>query len=259
MLGIVLAGGLGTRLLPLTAHDNKHNLTIFDKPMIYYPLQTLLSSGVTDLICVVGEHFGDKVMKIINYGFHDKFNSIFYVVQKGEGGIAAALKLAEPIAKHEDNIIVCLGDNIYEDIFDFHEILSNENHRKGDAHIFVKEVNDPERFGVVSLDISGKPINIIEKPKNPESNLAVTGLYIYPNNVFDIIKKLKPSGRGELEITDVNQYYLLKNKLRIEKFENIWTDAGTFESLYYANTLMAKKSYHKKHSKKFEKVLEVVS
>jgi glucose-1-phosphate thymidylyltransferase len=227
--------------------------------MIYYPLQTLLSSGVTDLVCVIGEHFGDKVMKIINHGFHDKFNSIFYVVQKGEGGIAAALKLAEPIAKNEDNIVVCLGDNIYEDIFNFNEILSENNHDFGDAHIFVKEVSDPQRFGVVNMDNNGNPISIVEKPQQPESNLAVTGLYIYPNNVFDIIKKLKPSARGELEISDVNQYYLSEKKLRIEKVEQIWTDAGTFSSLYYANTLMAKNAFSKKHNKKFEKVLEIVS
>ncbi len=219
--GIILAGGKGTRLLPLTKLTNKHLLPIFNQPMIEYPLATLLRGGVKDILIISGrEHAGDFIEYL---GSGKDYGAKFtYKVQEEAGGIAQALLLAEDFTG-DDNMTVILGDNIFEDNF-------NLNKLKEGARIFLKKVFDPKRFGVAQLN--GKLVTkIFEKPKNPPTSLAVTGLYQYNSKVFNIIKKLKPSKRGELEITDVNNAYIARGELRAEFVKGFWSDAGTFDSL----------------------------
>lgn len=228
MKGIILAGGSGSRLHPLTKVTNKHLLPIYDKPMIYYPLQTLLSAGIKDILIISGPgHAGDFV-NLLGSGkeFGIKLN---YEIQDEAGGIAQALGLAEDFANNE-SICVILGDNIYEDKLDI------SNFKEG-ARIFLKEVTNPQRFGVAEVR-DEKVIGIEEKPKVPKSNLVVTGLYIFDSKVFDIIKTLKPSSRGELEITDVNNYYVKEGKIDVKILKGYWSDAGTFESLFRASKLV---------------------
>ena len=234
MKGVVLAGGTGSRLFPLTKITNKHLLPIYDKPMIYYPIQTLVDAGIEDILLVTGgKNSGDFLRLLANgkeFGAH-----LHYTYQEGEGGIADALSLAERFAG-SDPICVILGDNIIESsiraaVEDF------RTHCKG-AKILLKEVQDAERFGVA--EIQGDRIaGIEEKPKKPKSNYAVTGIYMYDSSVFTKIKTLVPSGRGELEITDVNNAYICEGTLRFAFLEGWWTDAGTFESLRRATNLVA--------------------
>lgn len=223
MKGVILAGGKGTRLLPLTKITNKHLLPIFNKAMIEYPLKTLLQAGIKDILIVSGrEHAGDFIEYL---GSGSDYNANFtYRVQVEAGGIAQALLLAEDFADGKP-VTVILGDNIFEDNFES-EI---KNFKKG-AKVFLKEVSDPERFGVAILK-SKKVIKIVEKPKNPPTNFAVTGLYQYDSDVFDIIKKLKPSARGELEITDINNAYIKLNLMKAEMVSGFWSDAGVFDSM----------------------------
>ncbi len=230
MKGIILAGGTGSRLMPLTKVTNKHLLPVYNKPMIYYPLQALIDAGIKDILIVSGPgHAGDFVNLL---GSGKEFGvRLSYEVQDEAGGIAQALGLAEDFADDE-SVCVILGDNIFEDkieVIDFKE----------GARIFLKEVSDPQRFGVAEVSYE-KVLNIEEKPKEPKSNFAVTGLYIYDKKVFDIIKILKPSGRGELEITDVNNHYVKEDKMDAKKLKGYWTDAGTFDSLYRASELIRK-------------------
>lgn len=233
MKGVVLAGGTGSRLFPLTKVTNKHLLPIGQKPMIYYPIEKLLEADMKEILIVTGtEHMGDVVSLL---GSGKDFNCRFtYKVQDEAGGIAQALSLAENFAGG-DSITVILGDNVFEDSLKKHA----QNFKKG-ATLFVKEVADPERFGVAEIK-GTKIISIEEKPKQPKSNYAVTGIYMYDNKVFEYIKTLKPSKRGELEITDVNNYYIKDSNCRYEVFKGYWTDAGTFDSLYRANELVQKK------------------
>ncbi len=221
--GIILAGGKGTRLLPLTQLTNKHLLPIFNRAMIEYPLQTLLKSGIKEILIVSGrDHAGDFIEYL---GSGKDYGAKFsYKVQDEAGGIAQALLLAEDFADSKP-ITVILGDNIFEDNIN----KAVKNFRKG-ARIFLKEVNDPERFGVAIIK-NKKVSKILEKPKQAPSPYAVTGLYQYDANVFKIVKKLKPSGRGELEITDVNNAYIVKNQMQAEFVKGFWSDAGTFDSL----------------------------
>jgi len=223
MKGIILAGGKGTRLLPLTRVTNKHLLPIWNKAMIEYPLHTLLDAGITDILIISGrEHAGDFV-EYLGDGF-DYGANFSFKVQTEAGGIAHALSLAEDFT-NGDSMTVILGDNIFED--NFKKKIKNF---RGGAKVFLKKVPDPERFGVATL--KGKQITkIVEKPKKPESNFVTTGLYQFDNTVFDIIKKLKPSWRGELELTDVNNAYIKKNKLKAEFVDGFWSDAGTFDSM----------------------------
>ena len=234
MKGVVLAGGTGSRLFPLTKITNKHLLPIYDKPMIYYPLQTLVDAGVHDILIVTGGRNSGDFLRLLGNGkeFGGHFN---YTYQEGEGGIAEALGLAEHFA-HGERIAVVLGDNILEkSIADAVKgFLAQE---KG-ARILLKEVQDAERFGVAELD-GDKIVGIEEKPKHPKSNYAVTGIYMYDASVFDKIKTLKPSGRGELEITDVNNAYIREGTLSYSVLEGWWTDAGTFDSLRRATNLVA--------------------
>jgi len=233
--GIILAGGTGSRLFPLTKVTNKHLLPVGRKPMIYHPIEKLVQIGIEEILIVTGvEHMGDIVTLL---GSGKAFKCRFtYKVQDEAGGIAQALSLAENFAGN-DLLTVILGDNVFEDnLKPFAQAFDKQ--KKG-AKILIKEVGDPERFGVV--EISGKKvISIEEKPKKPKSNYAVTGIYFYDPAVFEIIQKLKPSRRGELEISDVNNVYLKKGLLSYEVISGWWTDAGTFESLERA-TLMVEK------------------
>ena len=235
MKGVILAGGLGTRLHPLTKITNKHLLPIYDRPMIYYPLQTLVDAGIDDILLVTGGNNAGDFLKLLGNGKEFGLKHLNYTYQEGEGGIAEALGLAEYFSEG-DSVIVILGDNIIEK--SIKTAVDTFKQQGGGAKILLKEVADPQRFGVAELD-GQKVVNIVEKPKQPKSNLIVTGVYMYDSEVFDIIKTLKPSGRHELEITDVNNRYIQDNKMTFEVLDGWWTDAGTFESLYRANSLAA--------------------
>jgi len=241
MKGIILAGGLGTRLYPLTKITNKHLLPIHDKPMIYYPLQTLVNAGICDILIVTGGNNAGDFLRLLGNGKEFGLKHINYTYQEGEGGIAAALSLAEYFADGE-KICVILGDNLIEtNILD--SIRAFDKQESG-ARILLKEVPEPQRFGVAEIR-EGKIIKIEEKPKSPTSNLAVIGIYMYDAHVFDIIRTLKPSARGEMEITDVNNEYLRRRTLSYGILEGWWTDAGTFESLLRASNLVAQNGANK--------------
>lgn len=230
MKGVILAGGTGSRLYPLTKVTNKHLLPVYDKPMIYYPMETLINAGIKEIMIVSGRghagHFLELLGSGVDFGVH-----FTYEIQEKAGGIAQALSLAEDFVDG-DSVTVILGDNIFQD-----NIKEDVRNFKNGAKIFLKEVPDAHRFGVAELN-GDKVKGIEEKPKQPKSNFAVTGLYIYDSGVFSAIKKLKPSGRGELEITDVNNYYVNKGAMEYGVLEGFWTDAGTFESLLRAGMLV---------------------
>ncbi|MFA6272541.1 MAG: sugar phosphate nucleotidyltransferase [Patescibacteria group bacterium] len=238
MKGIILAGGQATRLRPLTLVTNKHLLPVYDKPMIYYPLLTLANAGIKDIMIISGKGHAGHFLELLRSG--EEFGvRLSYGVQEEAGGIAQALALCRDFAD-EDKIAVILGDNIFEDNVAKQAALDFEQQEKG-AKIFLKEVPDPERFGVA--EISGdKILGIEEKPKSPKSSMAVVGLYMYDNQVWKVIENLKPSGRGELEITDVNNYYINQGTMTYEVLSGLWTDAGTFDSLYRANKIVAERN-----------------
>jgi len=237
--GIVLAGGLGTRLYPITKITNKHLMPVYNQPMVYYPIKTLVDAGVHEVLIVTGGNSAGDFLRILRNGEEFGLKHLDYRYQEGEGGIAAALSLAEHFAAG-DSICVILGDNIYENSL---ARSSAEFAKQGKgARIHLKQVENPQRFGVPVFE-DGRILRIEEKPKKPESNFAVTGLYMYDSSVFDIIRTLKPSGRGELEITDVNNAYIERNEMTWEVIEGWWSDAGTFDSLLRANILVA--SQHK--------------
>lgn len=232
MKGIILAGGTGSRLYPLTKVTNKHLLPVGKYPMIYYPIHKLKEAGIEEILVVTGvEHMGDVVTLL---GSGKEIGVRFtYKVQDEAGGIAQALNLAEHFVGN-DKCVVILGDNIFRK--DISEFVQNFERQGQGAKILIKSVNDPNRFGVAELS-GDKIVSIEEKPKNPKSTFAVTGIYMYDNEVFDIVKTLKPSGRGELEITDVNNEYIKRQTLTYDILDGWWTDAGTFESLVRANEL----------------------
>ena len=238
MKGVILAGGLGTRLYPLTKVTNKHLLPVYNKPMIFYPIDTLVRAGITDILVVTGGPHCGHFMSILKNGQELGIKHLEYAYQEDEGGIAHALSLAENFAEG-DNITVMLGDNTSDS--DISQAVKNFSEG---ALIFLKEVSDPERFGIATFDSndSSKIIKITEKPQNPDSKWAVTGVYIYDNKVFNFIKQIKPSKRGELEITDVNNMYIEKGQLRWSELSGYWWDAGTFETLLEANNYWAKKA-----------------
>ena len=231
MKGIILAGGNGTRLRPMTNILNKSLLPVYNKPMIMYPLQTLKSLGCEEIMIVSGRENAGQIMNLLGAGFEWDI-ALTYRVQEKAGGIAQALGICRSFAG-DDDIAVCLGDNIFEEEFDYLEF------NKG-AHIFLKPVPDPERFGVAEVTFN-EVTNIEEKPTKPKSDLCVTGLYIYDNQVWDIIDNLKPSGRGELEITDVNNEYVKRNNMTYTKVDGFWCDAGTPDSLAVATSLIRNK------------------
>ncbi len=235
MKGVVLAGGTGSRLFPLTKITNKHLLPIYDRPMIYYPIQTLVEAGITDIMIVTGGRNSGDFLRLLANGKEFGLKHINYTYQEGEGGIADALALAEHFADGH-KICVILGDNIIEGSIR----PAADAFRKQDrgAHILLKEVHDAERFGEAEVD-GGRIVGIEEKPKRPKSNYAVTGVYMYDASVFEKIKTLVPSHRGELEITDVNNAYIGEGSMTFSFLEGWWTDAGPFDSLLRATNLVA--------------------
>lgn len=236
MKGVILAGGQGTRLRPFTKLINKHLLPVYNKPLIYYPLLTLKNAGINDVLITSGKEALPHFRRILGNGSKLGLN-LSYKAQSGPLGIAHALGLAEKFAQGT-KIAVMLGDNIFTNNAQIKRGVENFKKESG-AKFFLKNVEDPERFGVAHI-YKSKIKTIIEKPKKPKSNLAVTGLYLYDPDVFDIVKKLKPSARGELEITDVNNHYVKKGLAKYEIVNGEWIDAGTFDSLLQASILMLK-------------------
>lgn len=235
MKGVILAGGTGSRLYPLTRVTNKHLLPVFNRPMIFYPLQTLVDAGIRDILLVTGGQDAGDFLRLLGNGKSFGLKHINYTYQEGEGGIADALRLAEHFADRQ-RLCVVLGDNIIET-----NIIQARQHfesQERGAHVILKEVPDPERFGVPVFE-GDRIVRIEEKPNQPRSQYAVTGIYMYDGTVFDRIRTLKPSARGELEITDVNNSYLADATLTYSILEGWWTDAGTFDSLLRANNLVA--------------------
>ncbi len=241
MKGIILAGGLGSRLRPLTKVTNKHLLPIYDRPMIYYPLQTLCEAGIREIMIVTGGNSAGDFLKLLGNGREFGLPHIAYTYQEGEGGIADALKLCEHFAGGEP-VVVILGDNIVQN--SIASYVERFREQKSGCRLLLKEVDDPERFGVADFD--GERIAAIEeKPKIPKSRFAVTGIYMYDNRVFDYARDLKPSVRGELEITDVNNAYIAAGTCYFDVLDGWWTDAGQFESLYRAAQLVAEERMKK--------------
>jgi len=230
MKGIILAGGTGSRLFPLTKVTNKHLLPVYDKPMIYYPLHTLINAGITEIMIVSGRGHAGHFLELLGSGMEFGV-SLTYEIQENAGGIAQALGLAASWAD-DDDVAVILGDNIFQD-----NVKADVESFKGGAKIFLKEVKDAQRFGVAELK-KDHVISLEEKPQSPKSNFAVTGLYLYNSEVFSIIRTLKPSGRDELEITDVNNAYLQKEMMQYAILKGFWSDAGTFDSLLRASILV---------------------
>lgn len=237
MKGVILAGGLGSRLFPLTKVTNKHLLPVYDRPMIYYPIQTLVDAGIRDILLVTGGNSAGDFLRLLGNGKEFGLRRIHYAYQEGEGGIAHALALAEHFVDN-DKCVVILGDNIFED--DIRPYVAKFERQKSGARLLLKKVPDPHRFGVAEFK-NGKVTGIVEKPAKPKSSYAVVGAYMYDPAIFDIIKTLKPSRRGELEITDVNNAYLRRSELEYDILKGFWSDAGTFESLFRANFLIKQK------------------
>ena len=241
MKGVVLAGGTGSRLNPLTRVTNKHLLPVYDRPMVYYPIQTLVNAGITDILLVTGGKNAGDFLRLLGNGREFGLKHLNYTYQEGEGGIADALSLAEHFADDQP-ICVILGDNIIE-----HNVCNAAKkfrHQGSGAKIILKTVTDAERFGVAEIE-GDRVMRIVEKPKNPSSDKAVIGIYFYDSTVFQKIKRLKPSGRGELEITDVNNFYIEEGAMTYEVLDGWWTDAGTFDSLLRANSLVAQTGANK--------------
>jgi glucose-1-phosphate thymidylyltransferase len=238
MKGIILAGGIGSRLYPLTRVTNKHLLPVYDKPMIFYPIQTLVDAGVRDILIVTGGQNAGDFLRLLQNGKEFGLQQLSFAYQESEAGIADALRLAEPFVKGE-KICVVLGDNIIErDIGEAAQTFAQQ--RKG-AMVLLKEVPDPERFGVPVFE-GERIVRIEEKPLHPKSPYAVTGIYFYDGTVFDRIRRLKPSGRKEYEITDVNNSYVAEGTLTYSVMQGWWTDAGTLESLWRASNLVREKA-----------------
>lgn len=242
MKGIILAGGTGSRLQPLTKVTNKHLLPVYDQPMIFYPLNTLRDCGLGDILVISGRDYAGHFFNLLGsgneYGVH-----LTYKIQDGAGGIAQALGLAESFAGGSQ-VAVILGDNIFEDTSQISKAVSDFVSQEKGAKILLKEVKEAERFGVAVL-ANGKISGIEEKPARPKSNYAVTGFYLYDNRVFDVVKTLAPSARGELEITDVNNFYVKEGTMTHEIVSGDWSDAGTFASLLQANLIAARRAGHR--------------
>lgn len=250
MKGIVLAGGLGSRLRPLTAVTNKHLLPVYDQPMIYYPIQTLVNAGINDIMIVTGGNSAGDFLKLLGNGKAFGLKHLNYTYQEGEGGIAAALSLVEHFAAGEP-ICVVLGDNLIES--NICKAVRAYRHQGGGAKILLKKVADPQRFGVPELE-GRRVVRIEEKPQEPRSDYAVIGIYMYDADVFNIIRTLKPSKRGELEITDVNNVYISRDEMSWDELDGWWTDAGTFESLLRASNMVAETGANKMEVKEADQV-----
>lgn len=242
MKGVILAGGLGTRLYPLTKATNKHLLPVYNKPMVFYPIETLVKAGISDIMVVTGGPHCGHFLSILKNGQELGIKHLEYAYQENEGGIAEALSLAKDFVDN-DSCAVILGDNTTD-----YDLSSDVANFKEGAMVFLKEVPDPERFGVPIFDKDNPKLitEILEKPESPPNNFAVIGLYIYDNQVFEFINDIKPSNRGELEITDVNNHYAKAGKLRFKKIAGFWRDAGTFDTLLEANNFWAKRKESEK-------------
>jgi len=236
MKGVILAGGYGTRLMPLTRVTNKHLLPVYDKPMIYYPIQCLVNAGIEDIMIVTGGNKAGDFLELLGNGKEFGLSELHYTYQEGAGGIAEALSLAEDFIEG-DKIVVVLGDNIIQG--NIRKAVADFFTQRQGAKILLKEVPDPQRFGVAEVDEKGGVLGIQEKPQQPKSNYAVIGIYMYDGKVFDIISGLEPSARGELEITDVNNAYIQQGTMSSDVLDGWWTDAGTLESLFRASNLIA--------------------
>jgi len=230
MKGVILAGGTGSRMYPLTKVTNKHLLPVYDKPMIFYPLQTLINAGIREIMIISGRGHAGHFLELLGSGIEFGVQ-LTYEIQEKAGGIAEALGLAENWVD-DDPVVVILGDNIFQD-----SIHTDVDSFLNGAKIFLKEVPDAKRFGVAEID-GDRVISIEEKPKKPKSRFAVTGLYLYDSDVFSVIRTLKPSGRGELEITDVNNAYIERGEMQFSILKGFWSDAGTFDSLLRASLLV---------------------
>lgn len=239
MKGVILAGGLGKRLYPLTKITNKHLLPVYNKPMIYYPIEALIDAGIEDIMIVTGGNFAGDFLQLLGNGREFGLKDLHYTYQEGEGGIADALSLAEHFVE-EDRCIVILGDNIFEK--SIRSYVERYKRQKEGAKIIIKEVPDPQRFGVPVIQ-GDKIVAVEEKPKRPKSPYAVTGIYMYDRQIWEIIHTLVPSQRNELEITDVNNAYIGKDMLTYDILDGWWTDAGTFESLVHAQQLVSQKAH----------------
>jgi glucose-1-phosphate thymidylyltransferase len=237
MKGIILAGGIGSRLYPLTRVTNKHLLPVYDKPMIFYPLQTLVDAGIRDIVIVTGGQNAGDFLRLLQNGKEFGLQQLSFAYQEGEGGIADALRLAEPFVKGE-KICVVLGDNIIEG--NIRSAAEGFERQESGAMVLLKEVPDPERFGVPVFE-GERIVRIEEKPRQPKSGYAVTGIYFFDWTIFNRIRNLKPSARGEYEITDINNSYIMDGTLRHSIMEGWWTDAGTFESLWHASNMVREK------------------
>ncbi len=235
MKGVILAGGMGTRLLPITKVTNKHLMPVYDKPMVYYPLQTLVQAGIDDILIVTGGDYAGDFLRLLANGKEFGLKRLNYAYQEGSGGIADALSLAEDFSDGE-RICVILGDNIIEG--NIKKAAAEYAKQPSGARIFLKEVEDPKRFGVATIE-GDKVVKIVEKPKEPETNLAVIGIYMYDSDVFEFISGLSPSARGELEISDVNNLYIDRGDMAYSMLDGWWTDAGTFPTLLRASNLVA--------------------
>ena len=246
MKGVVLAGGTGSRLFPLTKITNKHLLPVYDKPMIYYPIQTLVDAGIRDILVVTGGKNAGDFLRLLANGKEFGLTHIDYTYQEGEGGIAEALNLARHFADGS-RICVILGDNIIET--SIRNAVDGFKRQESGARILLKEVPDAERFGVAEIR-GDRVVNIEEKPEKPKSNFAVTGIYMYDESVFEKIEKLVPSGRGELEITDVNNAYIREGNMTFSYLDGWWTDAGTFESLLRAGNLVSQTQAQRENSER---------
>ena len=241
MKGVILAGGLGSRLFPLTKITNKHLLPVHNEPMVYYPIRTLINAGIEDIMIVTGGNSAGDFLRLLGNGRDFGLKHVNYTYQEGEGGIADALSLVEHFADDEP-ICVVLGDNIIEN--NIRAAADAYRLQGSGAKILLKKVHDPQRFGVPELD-GDKVLNIEEKPSDPKSDFAVIGVYFYDNTVFNVIKTLEPSDRGELEITDVNNHYIRRDEMTWNELDGWWTDAGTFESLLRASNMVAESGANK--------------
>lgn len=239
MKGVILAGGNGTRLMPLTSVTNKSLLPVYDRPMIFYPIQNMVDAGIDEILIVTGGKTAGDMVRVLGDGSQFGLKSLYFTLQEKAGGISQALAMAEQFAAGE-RIFVMLGDNLVFGSDIHHAVREFGNQPGGGAKVFLKEVPDPERFGIAEM-VDGRIVSIEEKPKQPKSNLAVTGLYLYDSKVFDHIRELKPSARGELEVTDLNKLYLNDGQLTGAMLHGDWIDAGTFDSMLEASN-MARKS-----------------
>jgi glucose-1-phosphate thymidylyltransferase len=245
MKGIILSGGTATRLFPLTATTSKQLLPVYDRQMIFYPLNTLIKAGIKDILMIVAPEHSGQYLNLLGSIFKNHDIHLSFEVQKVPKGLADAFIMGENFID-KDNVTMILGDNIHGAI---------KNFTKG-GMVFAKTVPDPERFGVVEFDENGKAISIEEKPRKPRSNFAVTGLYTYDNKVVDIAKNLKPSDRGEIEITDINNKYLELGELTVNKIEGSWLDAGTFDALLEASKTVKEKEIFKKFDPKIDQAIQ---